>query len=287
MSPADRTDDEPLRTATTAGDRSIVYAEYGTPDGRPVLFLHGTPGSHRLAGAFDDVARDRGVRLLAPDRPGYGRSDPWPGRSIADCAAVVDAVLADAGVDRAPIVGFSGGGPAALATAAERPALVETVHVLAGATPPSVSESDPPITRLFTTLARHAPTVLALGFRAQARLVARLDPSVVVDQYTADDASGTVPDAVARTVQDDFLEAVRTTASGVATDFRNVGRPWPIDFEAIEQPVTVWHGRRDTNVPVGDVRSLVERLPTAELSVQPDADHLRTLLWCLPEVLER
>lgn len=104
-------------TVSVAG-RSVAYAEYGAPAGRPVAVLHGTPGSSRLAGLFAPAAAEQGVRLLAVDRPGYGDSEPWPDRSLADIGSVVTSVLDDAGVDAAGLVGFSGGGPHALAVAA-------------------------------------------------------------------------------------------------------------------------------------------------------------------------
>ncbi|MFC6793346.1 alpha/beta fold hydrolase [Halobaculum halobium] len=59
---------------------------------------------------LDRPARKRGVRVLAPDRPGYGRSPSWPDRSIRDAAEFVTPVLDDAGVETADIVGFSGVG---------------------------------------------------------------------------------------------------------------------------------------------------------------------------------
>ncbi|MFC6736107.1 alpha/beta fold hydrolase, partial [Halolamina salina] len=86
-------------TCSTAENRQLAYAEYGDPDGVPVLFLHGTPGSRRLGELFADDAEERGVRLLAPDRPGYGRSEPWLDRSVADAGTAVADLVDDAGVE--------------------------------------------------------------------------------------------------------------------------------------------------------------------------------------------
>lgn len=68
------------------GKRALSYAEYGDPGGAPVLFCHGTSGSHLLAEAFDDDAAEAGVRLIAPDRPRMGRSDPQANRSLVGWA---------------------------------------------------------------------------------------------------------------------------------------------------------------------------------------------------------
>ena len=81
----------------------MAYAECGDPGGVPVLFFHGTPGSGLLGALWDDAARQRDLRLLALDRPGYGRSDPWTGRTLADTAGFAGPVL-----DGAPVESFHG-----------------------------------------------------------------------------------------------------------------------------------------------------------------------------------
>lgn len=135
------TDEGDGRLRTVDADRGrVAYVEYGDPDGVPVLFFHGTPGSRVLGALYDEPARDRGVRVIAPDRPGYGRSSPWPDRTFADAPAFAVPVLDDAGVDRAGVVGFSGGGPHALALAATRGDRVTRVDLVASAAPPDCVE---------------------------------------------------------------------------------------------------------------------------------------------------
>ena len=63
--------------------RAMAYAEWGDPAGRVVLGCHGSPSS-RLERHVEDPADYLrwGVRLVVPDRPGFGRSDPQPGRRV-------------------------------------------------------------------------------------------------------------------------------------------------------------------------------------------------------------
>jgi pimeloyl-ACP methyl ester carboxylesterase len=271
---------ESEHTVRTAG-RRLAYAEYGPSDGTPVLFLHGTPGSRLLASLF----AERGVRLLAPDRPGSGRSAPWPERSIADTASALSAVLDDAGAERASVVAFSGGAPFALALAATQAERVERVDVVGGAVPPDVADA-PALQSLLGTLARRAPWLLRGAFRGQAWLAGRLDPSVVVDQYTASDADP-VPDRVGRVVCRDFREAFAGSRRGAVTDLRLVAQDWGVALSAVETRVTLWHGEADTNVPVAGARRLADRLPNARLRALAGADHLRSLLRAVPEALDR
>jgi pimeloyl-ACP methyl ester carboxylesterase len=281
----ERLPEEQNRTTITGG-RELTYAEYGDPDGTPVVFLHGTPGSRQLAGLFDSHAGEFGVRLLAPDRPGFGESEPWRGRSVRDGGEVVTAVLDDAGVDSAGIVAFSGGSPYALATAATVPDRVDRVDLVAGATPAAVSEETPSIQRVLARLATTTPTLLGGLFRWQSWMAGRLDPSFVVDQYTADDGPDGIPDSTAEAVKRDFLEAFARHRTGAVTEFRHTADDWGIDYGDVDVPVTLWHGKDDTNVPLADARRHADEIPTAELEVIEDADHLRSLLEGTPDALE-
>lgn len=273
-------------TVPVDDDRELTYAEYGCPEGVPVVFLHGTPGSRRLGQAFETVAEELGIRLLSLDRPGYGRSSPWPDRSIDDAGEFVGALLDDADVGTAGVIGFSGGSPYALAAAAALPERIDRVDIVAGATPPDVSEATPAMQRLLAGLATTAPFVLRGLFRGQALVADHLDPSFVVDLYTTADTGEPVPDDVAEIVEADFLEAFARHRCGAVTEFRNTATDWGIDFADVDSSVHLWHGENDTNVPIEDVRRFEARIPTAELHVLEDADHLRALLRSVPRLLE-
>ncbi|KAM0246132.1 hypothetical protein ACHAP5_004914 [Fusarium lateritium] len=98
-------------------NRLISWAEYGSPKGRPLIFLHGTPSS-RLEGAeFHDELKTRSIRLIAPDRPGFGRSEFLPGRTIGGYATDVLALAKHLNLAKYSVMGGSGGGPYALACA--------------------------------------------------------------------------------------------------------------------------------------------------------------------------
>lgn len=272
------------RTTVTDADRQIVYAEYGRPNGEPVVFLHGTPGSHRLGALLHPAARAHDVRIIAPSRPGYSASSPWSTRSLRDTADSILPVLDDAGVRTAGLVGFSGGGPHALAMASECPRRVTRVDLVSGATPPEISAETPRLQRLLGGLATRTPAVLRSLFRGQALAASHLDPSFVVAQYTADES--VVSDDTAELVRADLCEAFARHRSGAVTDLRNAATTWGLDYEAVNPEIRVWHGQMDTNVPVGDARRFVHALPGAELRVFADADHLQTLLRSASDVLE-
>lgn len=289
MSDADTTSapagDDTTEVRTVDTDRgSVAYVEYGDPGGVPVLFFHGTPGSRLLGELYDDTARERGVRVIALDRPGYGDSDPWDDRTLANTGAFAAPVLADAGVDSAGVVGFSGGGPHALAFGASHPGCVRRVDLVAGATPPDCGPGEPRSQRMLGTLAARAPWLLS-GLLGVQVWLARRRPAVVVGQYTSgdtDDPSGEVAALVGR----DFVAGLESSRAGLATEARLFTREWDFPLERVTAPVGLWHGTRDGNVPIEGARELQSRLPDAELTTF-ETDHLRTLLASRDAVLDR
>ncbi|WP_423746063.1 alpha/beta hydrolase (plasmid) [Haladaptatus sp. SPP-AMP-3] len=272
------------RTVGVHGGRTVRYAEYGDPAGVPAIFFHGTPGSRVLGAVFDGHARRHGVRLLAPDRPGYGRSSPNPSRGSTDVVADVTAVLDRAEVEHTAVVGFSGGARYALSLAATESSRVTDVHLVSGATPPSLRERTPGVQKLLGTLARTTPRLLTALFRGQRWVAKRASPDFVLAQYTTDGAAP-IPRDVAEIVRRDFIEAFETTRSGAVTECRRFAEAWDVRFEEIDDGVRLWHGRRDTNAPVDSVRRLSERLPDGELTIFENQDHLGALVRSRDSIL--
>jgi hypothetical protein len=79
-----RLDNDTSDTLTLPDGRKLGYAQYGSPTGRPILYLHGLPGSRIEAACFDELGLKLGARIIAADRPGIGWSSPHPGRTLLD-----------------------------------------------------------------------------------------------------------------------------------------------------------------------------------------------------------
>src|SRR3954452_21242937 len=118
------------RVVRVSSDDVGVY-DYGDPEGAPVFAFHGTPACGAGFAWADEPAAALGLRVIAPDRPGVGRSTPGALGTVADYPARV-AALADAlGWERFAVWGYSGGGPYAVACAALLPDRVTTAAVAA------------------------------------------------------------------------------------------------------------------------------------------------------------
>jgi pimeloyl-ACP methyl ester carboxylesterase len=258
--------------------RALAYAEHGEPAGFPVLFFHGLPGS-RLMHPDAEASRAAGVRLVVADRPGFGRSDPRPGRALLDWADDV-AELADAlGLGRFAVAGASGGAPFALACAHRLRARVTAVAVLGGVGPvdaPGALDGIALERRLGFLLARRAPALFAAVMRRRGD--PRRDPDRFFVRYTrhnppVDQALLAQPEIRAMFVAS-YLEATRLGVEAFAGEVRLLVQPWGFRLEEIGAPVMLWHGAEDNSTPVGMARAMARALPRSTLNVLPGEGHL-------------
>src|SRR5205814_7052148 len=100
------------------GDRQVGVMTHGDPDGYPVVFCHGTPGSRFGHEFTEEPARRKGLRVVVVERPGYGLTTADPDFTVAGWPALVREAVDALGIDRFAVVGYSGGGPYAIACAA-------------------------------------------------------------------------------------------------------------------------------------------------------------------------
>jgi pimeloyl-ACP methyl ester carboxylesterase len=265
-----------------ADGRTLGYAEYGDPRGRPLVYLHGFPGSRLGGGALDAAARAGGVRVLAPERPGLGLSSPQPGRTLLDHAQDV-AFLAEAlGLGRFTVLGESGGGPYALACAHELPEAVDCVAVVCGLGPAGGSGATAGIAlkeRIGYAIAARAPLLAGpalVPFAAWARRRPRQFLHVTRFQLGEADREalrGPLGDLVAA----DFAEAFRQGGRGVGQELALLFRPWPFEPSAIRAPVVFFHGAQDRTVAVSVARELASRIPGAHLRISEREGHFSLL----------
>jgi len=280
------------RSHRLADGRSLGFAEYGEHGGFPVLFFHGTPGSRLDASPLTGAAATAGVRLLALDRPGMGLSDPAPERTIPDWADDVGAFAEAQGLERFSVLGYSSGGPYALAVAAATGAAGERSRlygcgVVSGNSPvddPEVSRTLPVDSKVFNYVARWRPRLAARGTDMMLRVARRPAawwPRPIARafalQYSQSDREVLAAMSHAHPPEsgmDGFVEAVRQGGGGVATDMLLEIGDWGFDLEEVTLDVQLWYGSADPMVPLVQGELLAKRLPHSELHVVDGGGHL-------------
>jgi pimeloyl-ACP methyl ester carboxylesterase len=259
-----------------------------------VLLCAGTPNSRHIKRRWVDDAVQRGLRIVGYDRPGYGRSMPRPGLSIADGAGHAHAIADALGVDRLLVWGYSGGGPYALACAALLPDLVAAAAVVGCPAPYGA----PGLDYLDGTGDRNREeSELLLSDREAARKQTRADweefLKITPDEFL--ESWGSVLSSVDRAVMtaayaEEFLASAKDGLSpgdqGWWDDDLAQMSPWGFELASIRIPVKVWHGRHDRFVPFQHGQWLAEHIPGAEAELSETDGHLTLLAEKIPALHE-
>jgi len=265
--------------------RALAYTEWGDPDGRPVLYFYGMPGS-RLFVPDPRAAVDEGVRLIAADRPGMGRSDPQPGHAIGDWPADVVMLAEALRLDRFGVVGWSAGTCYVFACAAMVP---ERLTGAAGTTSAAtmrylfdrddelreqlIDDDERTILSMLHEQGREAAERWTADDAAEwargvaehpEQLVEGADPG---DEWFLEDADRKAAFA------ESFREAVRQGAEAMAPQFVAQVAPWGFRLEDITIPVHVWAGANDGITPPDRMRLVAERIPRVTFTVWDDVGH--------------
>ncbi len=275
-----------LRDATVKmpDGRRLAYTEWGIPDGKPVLYFHGIPGS-RLWCPDEEATSAIGVRLLVPDRPGIGRSDPLEGRTLADWPKDVEALADALEISTFGVVGASAGGSSAAACAALIPGRLEGVAIVASRAlteynwaerPEAVAEWRPDDREVFE-LAQHDPAAAA---------------NLAVRQFVADTGPlEEYPDAIRRMVEEaegdrwffedasrvaifnaHIREMWRQGLDAMKWELIDVFQPWGFRLADIYLPVTIWFGSQDPRIKHLEFQS--RTIPNSTVVVWPDCGHM-------------
>lgn len=272
--------------------RIVAIASHGDDSGFPVLAFHGTPFSNGYWGMIDDSARARGVHVLAPDRPGIGRSDPHPLPFIATYADDVEAIADRLGLARFAIIGHSGGGPFALACGAvltERVTGVATVSGVAPLDSPGVEEKLGSGDRRILNLIWQGKLGPA---RRRARMMgalARYVPPLAVAgmKRSASASEAEMFEHWGRPLVDAVGEAFAQGPEAAVNEYRlfAMKENWGFDPGAIACPVHIWQGEEDQNTHPIHARSLAQLMPQAELHLLPGVGH-QVIATCTDEIFD-
>jgi pimeloyl-ACP methyl ester carboxylesterase len=266
--------------------RRFGFAEFGNPHGRPVIWMHGTPGARRqIPDAARIAAEVTDIRLIGIDRPGVGSSTPHLYAQFSDWIEDLEQMLESLGIDRYAMLGLSGGGPYVLAAAHAMPERMVVAGVLGGVAPTvGPDAADGGVVALaerfnwalttFNAPLTWAMTALVWGLRPfgspALRVYARLSPP-------GDRLVFARPEIRAMFL-DDLNRGARLGLRAPVFDIVLFGRDWGFSVRDVKVPVHWWHGDADHIVPLRHGEHVVSLLPDAQLYVRPGESHLGTLI---------
>jgi pimeloyl-ACP methyl ester carboxylesterase len=262
--------------------RILEYAVGGPADGFPLVAHHGTPSGAVLDPALVEAAGRRGLRTILPARAGYDGSTARPGRTVAGVAADVAALLDGLGLDRFVTVGWSGGGPHALACAALLPERCLAAASIAGVAPRAGEGLDwlagmgAENIEEFGAAAAGEPQLTAY-LEAAAPGLAGVQPAEIVAELgdlVSEVDRKALTGAFAENVAESFRASVATGIAGWRDDDLAIVGDWGYRPADIRIPVSIWQGGEDRMVPFDHGRWLAAQLPAATVHLDPAEGHI-------------
>lgn len=263
-----------------AAGRRLAWSEIGSADGFPVLYLHGAIGSPLDAGAeLGAAVATHGLRLLLLRRPGFGGSDPQPGRTLLHFAADVEQFADALGLEAFAVLGVSAGGPYAVACAhrlSDRITAAAAVSSLSPLCSPAHTPGLPAHIRWGLRALAAAPRPAAWLGDAAVSLFAR-HPALLARTMAlgapAADRDHLADGASSAAAAEAFLAATAGGVAGLIEDHLLTSRPWGFDLADVAGEVHVWHGVRDPFVPVEHALQLAAALPRCRVALDRGEGH--------------
>jgi pimeloyl-ACP methyl ester carboxylesterase len=262
--------------------RELEVLQVGPADGLTFVLHLGTPSAAVEIPQVTRPAGERGLRTVTYSRPGYAGSTPVPGRCVADAAADTAAVLDALGVDRFVTLGWSGGGPHALACAALLPGRCLAAGTLAGPAPYEAEGLD-----WMAGMGEENIAEFGAARAGEQELTAVLEPGAadlagVTGAQVAASLGGLVSEVdkaaltgeFADALAESFRRAVSTGIAGWRDDDLAFVRPWGFPLSDITVPVSLWQGGQDRMVPYDHGPWLAEHIPGARAHLYDDEGHL-------------
>jgi pimeloyl-ACP methyl ester carboxylesterase len=274
------------KTIQLPDGRTLAYLDLGDPEGRPLFYFHGGPGSRLEGLLFDELNQQLGIRMIAADRPGFGLSDFQEDRTYLDWPDDVRELADQLGIDRFAVLGWSSGGPHAAAVAHGIPQRLAVVAIVAGEGPyvgddfpqsvlTSAAFTGSRVNKLFIWSANHCPWLMRTFF-TMARILIFKDPAGFGEGSFGSEMSAKDKQLFTRReFSAGMVEALRQGAEGWTREYTIERLDWPFKLEDIHAPtVLVFHGEEDTGVHprVGEYVSM--RIPSCdEPTIYPGEGH--------------
>ncbi len=266
--------------------RLILYREYGATDGEVILALHGTPGSGLKYRPAHEAAGIRGLRIIAPDRWGYGASQAPRIRSLRHYSHDMSEFMQEVGAPTFSVVGISGGGPFAAALAAEMPARVHKLALVAPVGQIAEKNSSKadiyakyPVRQFhrfcFLGLPRLPGATRGIFWLYRLAMIAAPASAVKIaitrsskpDKRTMSSAESR------RALGQTFAAGLRNGVSGPVIDLNMFAADWDFDIGKICCDTRLWIGEDDLNVPIGSVLALARDITGAQISLMREQGH--------------
>ena len=270
----------------------MAIAEYGDPQGVPVIFCHGWPSSRTMAELTDDAAREAGIRIISPDRPGVRGSSFQKSRQLLDWPPVLREIADHLQLEHFRMLAISGGAPYAYASAWAMPERVQAIAIASGAPPIAELKDHSNLWKLYRWLLfcyRKYPNFSRRSFRLARPFLSLRPPRrsqpLILKLLQPCDADVLRDARAFDACFESQRQAWRVSAAGVWADAEIYARPWGFALEDVRVPVKLWHGKKDRAFSFRIAEEVAARLPNCQARYVEDAGHYSLPIRFMREIL--
>lgn len=263
--------------------RILSFAEYGDPIGKVVFHFNGSGGSRLENPADDQMLLDLKIRYISTDRPGHGNSTIHLDRELLDWPDDINQIAESLKIDRFYLLGWSAGGPHALACAYKIPEKIIAASIVCGLAPPNRPnpfEGYKGFLWLMMVLGRKYPKLVYI-FRKLAAKQINKSSSKFGDKFVKSlpkvDQIAFENKAIKDMLVADIKEGYKQGGDGPARDDIIINFPWNFDIREIKTLINIWQGDMDNNVPLNQGKYQAELLPNNQLHILKNKGHMLLL----------
>ncbi len=279
------------KTLQLKDGRILGYAQYGDPNGKPIFYFHGFPGSRLEASYFHETALENQYRIIAIDRPGMGLSSPHKHRTIISWAADVEEFVNALQIERFSVIGHSGGAPYVAACAYKIPDRLIGAAIISGMAPLERPESRRNMgagQKFVAWLLNIMPWLSSVMMWLTRTMLRNPDKMILqmveslpdVDQAFFKDIDQR------KAIIDSTLEAFRNGIAGPSDEMKLLFKSWGFELEKIKYPIKIWHGTLDSQSPISHAKLYVNTVAGAKLNIIENEGHHSLLRNNLKRILK-
>lgn len=266
--------------------RTLAFTQWGDGEGFPVFYFHGTPSS-RVEGAFaHSAAKRHGLKLIAVDRPGFGRSTFHLRRRFTDSPCDVLALADHLSINRFGVAGHSGAGPHLFACGVHieprRLAFIGSLGPWGPIASADIADRLNRLDRASAKAARHLPSLMRAGFALMgwaARWWPGLFVGLMMRSVSRSDREALKDPTFAAIFRATQREAFRQGSRGAAHEARLAYSHWGFDIASVRAPTHIWLGQEDVFVSNAMGCYLERRVPNVDFHWVSGAGHLNVENW--------
>lgn len=266
---------ESAKTICLDNGNQVSYGEYGPSNGYPIIYCHNIFGSRRQVLPFDKVLQNAGLRIIVPERPGYGYSTFSPNRTALNWVEDLDEFIQHLQIKRYSILGFGAGARYATASAARatnKPERLVLVSPLPEITERNVSDM-PGIVRHSSNLVRfsHRISLMILDYvfkRGPYEYYQRL----LAESPDIDTLLSQIPDLYGVLIES-WQDATSQGSKTILKEIEIYSNPWEFDLNEIECPTTLWHGSLDVTVPPRSISDMAASIKHCDHKLVAEETH--------------